>query len=118
MIWKILTTQIREDIYDSLIADWFGPEKLDSILSKMYKISAKVIKFITEAMKNWNEKIIAEMKIQRGFLLVDAQLPFVIAIIQFNHIYSKFSGDYKFTKSKKKIEHLMFMDDFKLFGKN
>ena len=35
-----------------------------------------------------------------------------------NHILRKFTAGYKLTKSKKKMNHLMYMDDIKLFSKN
>ena len=59
----------------------------------MYKISNKVIKFITETMKNWKAELTAggktlEVKIQRDM----------------------FQG-YKFTKSQEKTNHLIYMDD-------
>ena len=35
-----------------------------------------------------------------------------------NHSRRKYTGGCKFTNSKEKINHQMFMDDFKLFAKN
>ena len=42
--------------YDMVPPNW----KIDCI--RMYKISSKVIKFITEAMKNWKGDLTAERK--------------------------------------------------------
>ena len=39
-------------------------------------------------------------------------------MIPYNHIQTKGTGGYKFTKSQEKINHLMYMDDIKLFAKN
>ena len=35
-----------------------------------------------------------------------------------NDTLKKCKSDYKFTKSQEKINHLMFMDDCKIFAKN
>ena len=72
----------------------------------MYKISDKIIKFITEAMKNWKVgltaggKALAEVKIQRGNFrgYLFSPLLFVIVMIPCNHILRKYTGDEKFTE--------------------
>ena len=56
---------------------------------KIYKISAEVMKFIEETMKNWREELtagsksLAEVKIQRGIFQGDvlSSLLFVIVIM-------------------------------------
>ena len=75
-------------------------QKLATILSKMYKISGKVTKFITDAMENWKveltakRKTLAEVKIQRAIFQGDMLLPllFVIAMILLNHTLRKCTG--------------------------
>ena len=34
-----------------------------------------------------------------------------------NHILTKYTAGYKFSKSQKKTNHLIYMDDIKLFAK-
>ena len=93
---------------------------------KMYKISDEVVNFIEKTMKIWKVKLtvggkcLAEAKIQRGVFQGDAlsQLLFVIAMMPLNHILRKCTGGYKLSKSQAKINHLMYMDDIKLFAKN
>ena len=65
-------------------------------------------------------KSITEVKNQTGIFQGEAQstLLFVIAMIPLNHILKKFTGGYKLSKSKEKINHLMYMDDIKVFTKN
>ena len=61
----------------------------------------KVIKFIKDAMKNWRvevaavEKILAEVKIQRGMLQGDelSSLLFVIEMMPLNHKIRKCTGE-------------------------
>ena len=65
-------------------------------------------------------KSLAEVKIQRGIFQGDAPSPllFVIAMMSLNHILRKFTAGYELSKSQEKINHLMYMDDIKMFAKN
>ena len=77
-------------------------------------------------MKNWRieltagEKSLAETKIQRGIFQGDAlsPLPFIIAMMPLNYILRKCTAGYKLSRSPENINHLMYMDDIKLFPKN
>ena len=70
---------------------------------------------LTEGVKTF-----VEAKIQGSIFQRDAlsSLLFVIAMMLLNHIIRKCTGRYNLTKSKEKINHLMYMDDLKLFAKN
>ena len=93
---------------------------------KMYKISHEIINFIEkkhEKLESWiNSKRIklGWNKIQRGIFQGDALSPllFIIAMMPLNHILSKCSAGYKLSRSQENINHLMYMDDIKLFAKN
>ena len=93
---------------------------------KMYKISHEVINFIEKTMKTWRVELaaggrsLAEAKIQRGIFPEDtlSLLLFIIAMVSFNHILRKSTAGYKLSRSQKKINHLMYLDDIKLFAKN
>ena len=93
---------------------------------KMYKISDEVINFINKTMKTWRVELtaggrrLAEAKIQRGIFQGDALSPllFIIAMMLLNHILRKCTTGYKFSRSLEKVNHLMNMDDIKLFAKN
>ena len=90
------------------------------------KISHETINFIEKNMKNWRVeltaegKIWAETKIQRGIFQRDALslLLFIIAMMPLNHILRKCTAGYKLSRSQEKINHLMYMDELKLFAKN
>ena len=92
----------------------------------MYKISDEVINFIEKTMKTWRveltagEKSLAEAKIQCGIFQGDAQSPllFIIVMMPLNHILRKWTAGYKLRKSHEKIDHLIYMDNIKLFAKN
>ena len=93
---------------------------------KMYKISHVVINFIEQTMKIWTVDLtaggrsIAETKIQREIFEGDALSPllFIIAMMPLNHILRKCAAGYKLSRSQEKIDHLMYMDNIKLFAKN
>ena len=63
---------------------------------------------------------LAEAKIQRCIFQEDALLLllFIIAMMPLIHILRKFTSEYKHCRSPEKINHLMYMDDIKLFTKN
>ena len=93
---------------------------------KMYKISDKVINFIEKTMKTWRVELTAggrslvEAKIRRGIFQGDALSPllFIIGMMPFNHILRNCRAGYKLNWLQEKINHLMYMDDIKLFAKN
>ena len=62
---------------------------------------------------------LAETKIQRGIFQDElSPLLFIIAIIPLKPLLRKCTAGYKLSKSQEKINHLMDMDDIKLFAKN
>ena len=93
---------------------------------KMYKISHEVINFIEKTMQTWRVELtaggrsLAETNIKRGIFEGDALSPllFIIAMMPLNHILRKCTAGYKLSRSQEKINHLMYMDDIKLFAKN
>ena len=92
----------------------------------MYKISHEFINFIEQTMKTWRVQLtaggrsIAETKIQRGIFQGDALSPLllIITMMPLNHILRKCAAGYKLSRSQENINHLMYMDDIKLFAKN
>ena len=93
---------------------------------KMYKISHEVTNFTEQTMKTWRVELTAggrstaETKIQRGIFQGRALSPllFIIAMMLLNHILRKCAAGKKLSRSQEKINHLMYMDDIKLFAKN
>ena len=93
---------------------------------KMYKISDEVINFIEKTMKTWKVELTAggrslnEAKVQRGIFQEVALSPllFIIVMMSLNHILRKCTAGYRLSKSQEKINHLMYVDDIKLFAKN
>ena len=77
-------------------------------------------------MQTWSVKLtakgrsLAETKIQREIFQGDALSPllFIIAMMPLNHILRKCIAGYKLSGLQEKINHLMYIDDIKLFAKN
>ena len=65
------------------------------------------------------EQILGEVKIIRGIFQGDTLSPllFVTALIPLTHILRKSKAGYEFSKTKVKDNHLLFMDDLKLYAK-
>ena len=90
------------------------PQNLIVDSQKIYKITNKVIRLITAAMKNLNVelaggKTLAEGKIQRGICQGDAllRLLFVITRMLLNHMLRKYTTHLQ--NHTKRINHLMYM---------
>ena len=91
-----------------------------------HKLSNEVINFIEKTMESWWGKLtarggsLAEAKIQRVIFQRDAlsSLLFVIAMMPLNHILKICTNGYKLNHSLEKINHLMYVDDIKVFAKN
>ena len=93
---------------------------------KMYKISDEVINLIEKSMKTSKVELttggrsLAEVKVQRGIFQGDSLSPllFIITKMPLNHRDRKCTARYKLSESQEKINHLMYMDDIKLFAEN
>ena len=91
-----------------------------------FKINNKTTKLLEKAMKSWrvqltcNTETIGEVEIKRGIFQGDSLSPllFVIAMIPLTRILRKAKPGYEMTTEKTKVNHLMYMDDVKLYGKN
>ncbi|XP_068232138.1 uncharacterized protein [Palaemon carinicauda] len=77
-------------------------------------------------MCNWNILLtssgirIAEVNIRRGIFQGDSlsSLLFIIALIPMTNVLQKMDAGYQLKKTGNRINHLMFMDNIKLYGKS
>ena len=98
---------------------WYGSAKLDNKLSQ----NVQNITRNHKTLKNWRVELTAggkSSKIQRGIFQGDALSPllFIIAMMPLNHILRKGTAGYKLSRSQEKINHLMYIENIKLFAKN
>lgn len=90
----------------------------------MYKVSKKIRQMMKSSMETWRTVLeckgseLGEVNIQRGIFQGDSLSPllFVIAMIPLTSVLRKATPGYLF-KNKTKINHLLYMDDVKMFGK-
>ena len=73
-------------------------------------------------MKTWKVELTAgaEANIQSGIFQGGALSPlfFIIAKMSPKHLLRKCTARYNLSRTQEKINHLMYMDDIKLFVKN
>ena len=64
--------------------------------------------------------VLGELDIKRDIFYGDSLSPlvFVLALIPLSLILRKAKAAYEFSGSKGKINHLLFMDDLKLYSRN
>ena len=88
-------------------------------------ISENIQQFLDKTMKTWRVELtcanqqLGEVKINRGIFQGDALSPllFVVAMIPLTHVLRKIKSGYEFTRSKEKVNHVLYMDDLKLYAK-
>ena len=80
---------------------------------------------LVNSMEKWNVILcsrnseLGEVKIKRGIFQVSlSPLVFVLALILLRLILRKAKAAYEFSESKEKINHLLFMDDLKLYSRS
>ena len=91
----------------------------------MFGIAENIRNMLADSMKKWKTEltscgeILGDINIRRGIFQGDSLSPllFVIALIPLSLVLRKMKPSYEFT-NKEKINHLLFMDDLKLFAKN
>ena len=106
--------------YDMVPHSWIR-EVLTSL-----KIADNISDFLINSMVGWsttltsNGENLGDVDINRGIFQGDSLSPllFVMAMIPLTTLLRKESMGYRFSKSKKQINHLLFMDDLKLYAKD
>ena len=90
----------------------------------LLRLNKKLITFLQSTMKNWRVELtcknenLGEVEIKRGIFQEDSlsSLMFVIALIPLTQILKATKHCYSFA-NKEKINHLLYMNDFKLYAK-
>ena len=85
-----------------------------------------IMGLIKQNMNKWKTnlyadgKLVASVPIRRGIFQGDSFLPllFVIALLPLSHIFRETRMEYQVENNGAKVNHLFFMNDLKLCGKN
>ncbi|XP_068250300.1 uncharacterized protein [Palaemon carinicauda] len=93
---------------------------------KIYGGEENTISFLKNTMCNWNTILtssgirLAEVNIKRGIFQGNSlsRLLFAVAIVPMTKVLQKMDDGYQLKKRGNRINHLMFMDGIKLYGKN
>ena len=91
----------------------------------IFRVADNVKKLLRQSMLNWETELrsgnerLGTVKIKRGIFQGDSLSPllFVLALIPLSLILRKVKAGYEFSKGSPVINHLLYMDDLKLFGK-
>ena len=91
---------------------------------KFLRVADNIQNFLSKSMSSWKTRLeskgelIGEVQIKRGIFQGDSLSPllFVMAMIPLTQVLRKSKMGYEF-KNKATINHLLYMDDLKLFGK-
>ena len=93
---------------------------------EMFGIAPNVQKLLSKSMRNWETELtsggtsLGKVSIKRGIFQGDSLSPllFVISLIPMSILLRDVKAGYELGKGLPIINHLLFMDDLKVFGKN
>ena len=106
--------------YDMVTHNWIQK------CMEMFGVAVHVISFVNTSVKQWNKELTASnqrlgnVKIRHGIFQGDSVSPilFVLMMIPLTLVLRHTKTSYELKKGGQKINHLLFMDDLKLFVKN
>ena len=94
----------------------------------MYKISPTIINFLTVSMKEWKTNlylnhaqgstVCENINIKCGIFQGNSMSPVLFCLALVPRSYELNNTDYGYNIYEEKINHLFYMDDLKLYGKN
>ena len=93
---------------------------------EMFGIAENLRTFLQKSMQQWrlsltaNGKDLGEVNVKRGIFQRDGLSPllFVLSMVPLSLILKKVNACYKWGKKEYKLNHLLFMDDLKLYAKS
>ena len=92
----------------------------------LFEVAKNIKSLLVNSMEKWKVMLcsgnseLGAVGIKRGIFQGDSLSPlvFVLALIPLSLILRKAKVAYEFLESKEKINHLLFMDDLKLYSRN
>ena len=93
---------------------------------EMFGIAENLRTFLQKSMQQWrlsltaNGEDLGEVNVKRGIFQGDSLSPliFVLSMVPLSLILKKVNACYKWGKKEYKLNHLLFMDDLKLYAKS
>ena len=93
---------------------------------KTFGIAKNVEQFVCNSMMKWKTELsacgesVGEVNIRRGIFQGDSLSPllFVLCVAPLSLILRKVKAGYEFQGHKEKINHLLYTDDLKFYGKS
>ena len=93
---------------------------------KMFGIDENLRTFLQKSMQQWrlsltaNGEDLGKVNMKRGIFQGDSLSPllFVLSMVPLSLILKKVNACYKWGKKEYKLNHLLFMDDLKLYAKS
>ena len=93
---------------------------------ELFGIADNMRNFLEKSMEQWklsltsNGEDIGEVNVKRGIFQGDSlsSLLFVLSIVPLSLIFRKVNASYEWGNKEYKLNHLLFMDDLKLFSKS
>ena len=117
----------------NLAMAWIDYKKVYDMVSQLWIIESSDLFGVAESIRNllvncmekWKampcsgNSELSEVEIKQGIFQGDSlsKLVFVLALIPLSLILRKAKAAYKFSESKEKINHLLFMDDLNLYSR-
>ena len=91
---------------------------------ELVEAAENIVNLLKETMKNWRTNLICSntdlgaVKINRGIFQGDTLSPllFVVSLLPLKLVLRKMKQGYSFGKGKNNLNHLLFVDDLKLYG--
>ena len=92
----------------------------------LFGVAENIKSLLVKSMEKWKVMLcsgnsdLGEIEIKRGIFQGDSLSPlmFVLALIPLSLILRKENAAYEFSKSKEKINHILFMDDLKFYSRS
>ena len=92
----------------------------------LFGVAENIKSLLVNSMEKWKVMLcsgnfeLGEVEIKRGIFQGDSLSPlvFVLALIPLSLILRKVKAAYEFSEGKEKINHLLFMDDLKLYSRS
>ena len=92
----------------------------------LFGVAENINSLLVNSVEKWKVMLcsgnfeLGEVEIKRGIFQRDSLSPlvFVLALIPLSLILRKAKAAYEFSESKQKINHLLFMDDLKLYSRS